>query len=219
MDITVGVINWRRPENVVKIVAALQAQDAPCRPLVVTNPSSYPLPPVDCPTVSVADLGPYSRYLPEYCGDYVLLLDDDLWPPANLVRSFVAAAQEHPDDILSLYGRRLHRGRYNYTGIGRTTEFQQVDMPVMLYWMPVSTIAEVRAGYAKWIAKGHPPVLLDDDILLPWATQRKCFVIPKGVDCLPLPQPHACAKRTPNRLQHRTKAWQECREIFDKKPP
>ena len=66
MDITVGVINWRRPENVVKIVAALQAQDAPCRPLVVTNPSSYPLPPVDCPTVSVADLGPYSRYLPEY---------------------------------------------------------------------------------------------------------------------------------------------------------
>ena len=78
----------------------------------------------------------------------------------------MAAAQEHPDDILSLYGRRLHRGRYNYTGIGRTTEFQQVDMPVMLYWMPVAAVAEVRAGYAKWIAKGHPPVLLDDDILV-----------------------------------------------------
>jgi len=215
MQITVATMNWRRPGNVVKIAAALVAQDHPCRKLVVTQPEASALPALPCEVVSVPSLGPYSRYLAEYGGDYALLIDDDLLPPAGLVGAFAAAAEKYPEAVLSLYGRRIKHGRYNFRGIGRTEKFEPVSMPVRMYWIPTGIIPAVREGYARWLAKGHAPEVLDDDILLAWVARKQgCYLLPKGIDCIGLPEPHSAASRTPNRIRHRSRAWEECRKMF-----
>jgi hypothetical protein len=214
MQVTVAILNWRRPANVVKIAAALVAQDHPCRKLVVTHPEASPLPALPCEVVSVPNLGPYSRYLAEYGGDYALLIDDDLLPPVGLVGAFAKAAEKYPESVLSLYGQNRSSNGFDFHWVERKNEeFLEVDVPLRIYWMPSRCISEVREAYARWIGLGHVH-MTEDDVLLSWACRdRRCLILPSGVQCENLPEPYA-HHRTWNQPRTRSRAWEECRKMF-----
>ena len=119
---------------------------------------------------TIEDRGPYTRYTAKRYGcEYTLFLDDDILPDRDFVGQFIQCAQAKPDDLLGICGRRLPDGRYNYRGIARSETFQPVDMLVRLYWIPTRHIGRIGPFYAEWIAAGHSPILLDDDILMTWA--------------------------------------------------
>ena len=209
MNVTVGISHWRRPGNVIRIVDALRQE---CEPVVISTPDSSPLPPPGCRVITVGDAGPYTRYLPDYDGEHVLLLDDDLLPSGNLVAAFAAAAQTHPHDIMGLYGRRIGRGDYNYGEITCGTTFQRVDMLIRAYWMPCDVVPLIREAQAKWVScKGYQT--REDDMLLAWVG-RPIYIIPSGASCTNLPDPHAESRRIPNRLMHRVLVWRECCSVF-----
>ena len=216
MRIIAATLNWKRPANVARIATALQRQDYPCRAVVVTTPPSAALPPLDCEVITIPQLGPYSRYAADYGdADYLLLLDDDILPGPGLVRAFADCAGQYSHDLLGLYGRRVPAGSYNFRGISRTTQTQEVDMLVRAYWMPAECLETVRAAYRAWLAAGHGPRMLDDDILAVWACRpRKCLLLSKGVGCTDLPEPYAIGRRMPHRLRHRSQVWRECKRIF-----
>ena len=220
MNVEVVVLNWKRPANVARIVAALNGQETPCVVTIIDTPQSKFTRPAGLRIDNIytrEDRGPYTRYTVERYGcEYTLFLDDDILPDRDFVGRFIQCAQEKPDDLLGICGRRLPDGRYNYRGIARSETFQPVDMLVRLYWIPTRHLARIGPFYAGWVAAGHSPILLDDDILMTWAMRpvARSWVIPKGgATCRGLPEPHATARRTPNRLQWRTRAWKECSEL------
>ena len=55
-------------------------------------------------------------------------------------------------------------------------------------------------AYRAWLAAGHGPRMLDDDILAAWACRpRKCLLLPKSQGCTDLPEPYAIGRRMPHR--------------------
>ena len=225
MNVEVVVLNWKRPANVARIVAALNGQEAPCVITIIDTPQSKFLAPPDCgSTTSIRErtagrtrdtrrsvMGATTRYS----------WTTTFSPTAISSGAVIQCAQAKPDDLLGICGRRLPDGQYNYRGIARNDTFQPVDMLVRLYWIPTRHIGRIGPFYAGWIAAGHSPILLDDDILMTWGVRpvARSWVIPKGgATCRGLPEPHATARQTPNGLQWRTRVWKECSELAARLP-
>lgn len=221
VSVEVVVSHWKRPANVVKILDALCKQDHPVTITVVeTNQPGYGLP-ADLPVdhhYYVEDAGAYTRYLPfeSFKKDYTLFLDDDLWPDPDLVSHMKKCAKSHPTDVLSCFGRRF-KWKYNYRGLGRTDKFQEITMPVMMYWVPTQYVKIIDSVYQAWVASGHSKIFLDDDVLMARALQPYCkfYVVPRGAGVSHLPAPFAAKDRTPDRINVRSRTWAECGKLVE----
>jgi hypothetical protein len=219
--VEVVLINWKRPENVGRIVAALAAQSVPC---TITLCDCHPSEEFALPAETLArvdrryrwahNLGAYSRYVPcaGYDHEFTYLPDDDMLPGARCLEHFLDHAPARPFGVLGQLGRRLKAdGVYRTANVERTRALEEVDLVVRAYFVRTRHLAHLPA--MRWDLGLQGATDAEDDILLAAAMQLRAglgsFVTPKSADpetsvqLEKLPSPHALAGRE-DHLRRRT---------------
>lgn len=162
MGVSAVVLNWKRPENVKRIVTALRQQSVPVHVTVVNQGEPLEVD-CDCYYYATCDFGPIGRYIPLlFCReDYTFFLDDDLLPATDTVEFFLANAVKHPD--VGLWGTqgRLVPGDYNWDEVERWAVPRDVDLVVRNYFLPRSSLVDFYRFLSTW--KGP---LGEDDMLV-----------------------------------------------------
>jgi len=173
--VEVVVINWKRPGNVGRIVAALKAQTEECTVTVCDCHPSAEFALADSTLASVDRLyrwqrncGAYNRYVPAggYDHTYTLFLDDDMLPGLRCVEHFIRSAREiETFGVLGQLGRILPAdGVYRYGDVPRGPAFVETDLVVRGYFVRTSNLWCV--GRFRWIMNYFDEFLPEDDLLL-----------------------------------------------------
>ena len=204
--VEVVVVNWRRPANVQRIVAAFAAQRELCTITLIdaAYPSEFA---VDATTLRAVDrhflfshnFGGYNRLVPlaSYTARYTYFHDDDMLPGPQTVAGFLRQAETHPDfGVLGQEGRTLRGGRYNFSRVAGKDNLQEVDFVVRGYF-----VRTVRLQYLlPWVLTlGIGDDHSDEDLLLCSAVRQAGFkigaVLPASaaekMNQQELPAPHA----------------------------
>jgi hypothetical protein len=169
------VVNWKRPENVAQIVAALRSQSEPCT-ITVCDCGPSPTFALDEHTLNLVDrlyrwsrnLGAYNRFVPigAYDHRYTLFLDDDLLPGQRCVEHFLAGAMQiRRFGVLGQLGRIIQPdGLYRYEHVPRTSDFVETDVIIRGYF--VSTDSLCHLLQFKQIMGHFDELMATDDLLL-----------------------------------------------------
>lgn len=195
-DVTAIVVNWQRPDNVRRILAALYGQNEPLDILFIDHsPGGYPYD-LACPWVRIPwDTGPFVFNLFAFYAEtpWVMILNDDLMPEdADLVGDMRRIAELRYDGIVATHGKRLGGPPRYYS-----------DMPDVDGWAHTvkrccmfhrSMLEQMRM---RFVGEGGPP--LHDDLFLSLEIGRGRAVhwVDRGLRerTVELPAPHAISGR------------------------
>jgi hypothetical protein len=225
------VINWKRPRNVARIVAALRTQTVPC---TITICDCHPEPDfaLDDETVASIDrryrwthnTGAFSRFVPAGAFDhaYTFFLDDDMLPGERCVEHFLDAAERVQSfGALGQQGRILEPdGVYRAVQVARHPGFREVDVLVRGYFVPTAVLHQVFA--LRWrMGYFHDDPHPEDDLLLCVALQvlegLPCYLTPASdepqtlANYAELDNEHALFRR-PDHLERRTRFLRDALE-------
>jgi len=170
----VVVINWKRPLNVARIVAALKAQSEPCTITVCDCHPSRDFE-LDDETLTLVDrlyrwthnCGAYSRYVPvgAYDHQFTLFLDDDMLPGIRCVEHFVRNAKRGNFGVLGQIGRIiLPDGIYCPRDVCRSENFLKTDIIIRGYFVSTKNLYNVQR--LRWMLNYFDEALPEDDLLL-----------------------------------------------------
>jgi hypothetical protein len=167
------VINWKRPDNVAKIVRTLKRQTMPCTVTVCDchDSEEFSLPSRAMPYIDRIyrwrhNFGSYNRFVPlgAYDHKYTFFIDDDLLPGTRCVEHFWQQAEQ-----LSAFGALGQVGRivaadgeYRTQDIPRGPGFTEVDILVRALFVPTECLIYMPQIRAMLGESGDP----EDDILL-----------------------------------------------------
>jgi hypothetical protein len=231
------VINWKRPQNVLRIIGALRAQSVNC---VITicdaaqRGSEWELPPAARDQVDTVyhfsrDYGSLTRFIPSsgYMQEYLLYLDDDLLPGRRAIEYLLNCAQRLPEfGVLGEKGRTLKRdGKYRAIDAPRRSEaFTEVDFIVRAGLVRTENLycIDLFRRRMRLMPGQNPDLTRHDDLLLCTALKTvknlRCYLTPtrNGMDDSrlfrqELPSPHAISSR-PDHFQVRTQFLTKARE-------
>jgi hypothetical protein len=201
------LINWRRPQHLARILAALRAQTVPCRVTVVecAANSEWQLPTevaaqADSLFHEHDDWGPFARFVPVlgFRAPWLLFLDDDFVPGPRALEHLLATAAsllgtppgtlprpgKRPLGALGERGRRLAHGGYTATEVPRSARPERVDALVRAHFLPAENLAHLLALRARHPQLFTPPVC-DDDLLLALALREAhlpIYLTPEAAD-------------------------------------
>jgi Glycosyl transferase family 8 len=215
------VINWKRPGNVERIVAALREQSTGCTVTVCDThlDDQYAL---SRATLDSADrvyrwghnTGPYSRFVPlaAYDHEYTLFVDDDMLPGSRCVEHFVDTAQALPGfGSLGQMGRVVPPdGVYKARNVGRLPRPREIDILVRGFFVRTRNLHHI--AQLRWLMNYTSEQVPEDDMLL-CVAMRLCaglrnYLVPSDADPetlmnrTELPDPHALHRR-PDHIQRR----------------
>jgi hypothetical protein len=194
-SVEVVVINWKRPGNVERIVAALKAQTEDCTVTVCDCHPSTEFALTDVTLASVDRLyrwrhncGAYSRYVPAggYDHAYTFFLDDDMLPGLRCVEHFVRNARDVESfGVLGQLGRILPQdGVYRYGEVPRGRALVETDLVVRGYFVRTSNLWCVAK--LRWMMSYFDEPLPEDDLLLCVSLQicagLGCYLTPHDPD-------------------------------------
>ena len=190
--IEVVIINWKRPNNVQKIIQALKIQTIPCTITICDcHPSdNYALPESTIQKIDRLyrwkhNIGGYNRYLPLAAFDhpYTFFIDDDIYPEQRCLEFFLNSALKlnNKFSVLGQYGRIiLPDGRYFARTIEREKEFKEVDFIVQAYFVKTSNLHHLLRF--RWEIGYFEDELPEDDLLLCAALKYyqdlRCYLTP-----------------------------------------
>ena len=226
--VEVVLINWKRPENVARIIDALRGGTTPCTITLVDN---HPAPEFALAHAAMArvdrmyawghNLGAYSRYVPlaGYDHEFTYLPDDDMLPGARCLEHFLDHAPER-FGVLGEIGRRLSKdGRYRQADVKRHTALTEVDLVVRAYFVRTRNLGHLPMTRWEFGLQGATDA--EDDILLAVAMQRAglaCYLTPHSDDPETsvrreaLPSPHALSDRGDHK-DRRTETFARARRL------
>jgi predicted O-methyltransferase YrrM len=177
------VVNYKRPRNVLRIVAALRDQSEPCDVTLIDAAAGAEFA-LDQEAHEAADrvfsldhnFGPYNRFVPlaAFASEFTYFQDDDMVPGRRVIEHFLRAA-----DTLGTFGVLGQDGRivdadgtYHVVGVPRTLDFQPVDIVCRGYFVRTSNLpAVVRQRFEMSLI---PDESLEDDLLLCTAMNMVC---------------------------------------------
>jgi hypothetical protein len=221
------VINWRRPQNVARILRRFREQSHPCAVTVVEcggpgyalEPSARDL--ADHVYTLNRNYGGYNRYVPlgSYHATYTYFHDDDMLPGRRLIEHFVRHAGASPHaGALGQDGRSVG-AVYSPSPVARdAAALTLVDMLVRGYFVRTE---HLHAVHRFRLPLGH--AVREDDMILAWAlrtfTEAGTFLTPEGaggdderMNEEELPAPHA-QHRDPEHVPGRTAFWHEASRL------
>lgn len=193
--IEVVLINWKRPDNIEKIIRALRSQTVPCT-ITICDCHQSSLFSLSRSAKRMADkiyvwkhnLGAFSRYLPipSFDHPFTFFIDDDLLPGKKCLQAYLEAATVLPEfGVLGQFGRILSRDNiYRPNEIALTNKFIQTDFIVRAYFTRTRTLHNLirfrhEIGY-------FDDQLPEDDLLLCASLQYyenlSCYLIPFNSD-------------------------------------
>jgi hypothetical protein len=214
------VINYKRPENVARIITRLRAQSHPVQVTVVDTAAGpeFVLPQdvlaqADNVYRLEEDYGPFSRFVPaaNYKADYTFLVDDDYLPGRKCVEHFLHFARLNPH--VGLFGQlgRIIGRQYNTRDVPRGDfNCKKVHMLVRGYFLRRQCIPDVLRLWQEF-----PGPVRHDDILLAAAVRhlsgKEIVITPRqghDTDMIEeeLPDPHANFLR-PGHIATRSADW------------
>lgn len=198
------LINYRRPENVVRQIAALRAQTVAC---MITLCDVHPTPECALPESAVAavdrhyrwehNLGCFNRFVPALAsaGPWVWYLDDDVVPGRRCLEFLLATARSRGCGAVGEFGRRFLFGEYRASDVARGPEPRRVDALVRSWLTPADYLAHVAA--TRW---RHPELIYDgmgeSDLLFALALREAglpLWIVPANDD----PETGLCAETLP----------------------
>jgi hypothetical protein len=230
-QVEVVVTNWRRPQNIVKILEAFRNQSVPCTLSVVdAGGEEYRLPAearemADNIYTMSQNYGAYNRYIPlaNYHREFTYFHDDDMLPGTRAMEHFIASARQVPHGALfGQMGRRIV-DEYKPSGVRRDVErCVSVDMVVRGYFVRTEhlyTIIRFRNLMGKQVR--------EDDMLLAWGirsfTDKGIYVTPDSgdpeerINKAELVTSHALSEDR-DHLTMRTRFWQEAKALGEGLP-
>ena len=191
-EIEVVIINWKRNENVVKMVEAMREQTVSCTiTLCDCHPSNeYALPESTLQKIDRLyrwehNLGGYNRYLPTagFDHNYTFFMDDDLLPSRKCLEFFLSAASKLNDQfgVLGQYGRMLTpEGRYSFKEEFREIGLKEVDFIVQAYFVKTGNLHHLLRF--RWEIGYFEDELPEDDLLLcsslKYYNDLRCYLLP-----------------------------------------
>lgn len=225
------IINWKRPDNVDRVVRALRSQSTPCTITVCdTHPDErFALPPAVLDNADRVyrwghNTGPYSRFVPlaAYDHEYTFFLDDDMVPGSRCVEHFVAAAESLPGfGSIGQLGRVIPPdGVYRPRGVPRLPHPREVDVLVRGFFVRTRNLHHI--AHLRWLMNYVDEQVPEDDMLL-CVAMRLCaglrnYLTPADPDPetlmnrTELPDPHALHRR-PDHIRRRVTFMRTAREL------
>jgi hypothetical protein len=215
------VINWKRPANVERIVAALRAQTTECTVTVCDThlDDQFALPEATLTNVDRVyrwghNTGPYSRFVPlaAYDHEYTFFVDDDMLPGSRCVEHFVDAAESLPGfGTIGQMGRIVPAdGIYKARDVGRLAHAREIDVLVRGFFVRTRNLHHIPQ--LRWLMNYTEEQVPEDDMLL-CVAMRLCaglrnYLTPLDPDPetlmnrVELPDPHALHRR-PDHIRRR----------------
>ncbi|NQU20967.1 MAG: hypothetical protein HQ567_06755 [Candidatus Nealsonbacteria bacterium] len=216
MKCSAVLLNWKRPQNVERIVTGLNASDLVDEIIVFDNNPACELPPlVDCTLIQAdRDLGLYTRFTAGCLArnEAVLWQDDDLLLPPETLRGLLDAWSTEPDILHGIFGRAPKPdGSYARTLTGPS------EAPVVLTRVLVGHrryCAEFfrYAGHFAEIQRDSRPFGNGEDIIFSYVVRRSAGRLHRlhRLPVCELPAPHAIHGRERNHYTHRNRLLRAC---------
>lgn len=193
--VEVVITNWKRPNNVIKIINSLRSQTVPVTITICDGHDSEKFE-LDSSIIRNTDriitlnnnYGPFNRYIPIglFDHEYTFFLDDDLLPGCRCVEWFLHYANSLTDfGVLGEFGRSLDKnGIYKIEDVPQWNAFKEVDIIIRAYFVKTKYLSNIIK--LKSIFSSIPTNLLEDDILL-CASMKMfsnlwCFLVPYSFD-------------------------------------
>jgi len=214
------IINWKRPQNVARIVEALKFQTMPC---TITICDCHPESEFSLDDVTLKqtnriyqwnshNCGAYSRYVTVggYDHEFTLFIDDDMLPGRRCVEHFIRNTRRLKEfGVLGQLGRIIDSDDiYRPRDIPRAENFVQTDFVIRGYFVRTENLHYV--SQFRWQMNYFDEPLPEDDLLLCAAMNicgnLSCYLTPheEDVETLlnkeELDSAHALSKR----LDHRS---------------
>lgn len=215
--ITGVLLNWKRPQNVRRIVAGWRASGIVNEAIVWNNNAAAPLAPLpEAKVINAAqDLGLYTRFAAACLArsPCILIQDDDLeLPPASLAALY-AAWQADPDVLHGVFGRAPKRdGSYARNIQGNADAPVILTRVLLAHRRYVADFFDVAPEFDA-IQREGKPVGNGEDILFSYTAMRYTGRLNR-VHRLPvteLPAPHSIHGRNWSaHLKHRTRLLRAC---------
>jgi len=212
--VEVVVVNWRRPENVRRIVEAFRRQGRFCSVTVIdaADKPEYALPKevlhmAHRHFIFGHNFGSFNRFVPclSYMAPYTLFHDDDLLPGPNAVEHLLLCAAEYPQfSVMGEFGRHISPEGQELIHDRRRSprKVLPVDFLVRSYFIRTANLKHLFLAAA---ALGIHRVECEDDLLMCTSIQRAtkypCVVTRSGgrdtsLAMEHLPEPHALWHRS-----------------------
>ena len=229
--VTLCLLSWRRPSNIVRILAetlphplvsdAIVWSNAPAQPV----PLESTLPPAlrDRVTLiaSSRDVGLRSRWHAAAVASESLLLiqDDDFLLPADTVTGLVASSYADPDRLHGVEGRRPERTDDPARPIRYHARPAYGRVPMLLghgLTMPRALACDLVAEEPRFVhAAGYRPDDHGDDIFYSYASTALLGRCPRAEDRerISLPAPHRLSGRAGHRAK-RERLIADCERFF-----
>jgi GT2 family glycosyltransferase len=207
--VEVVLLNWRRPQNVRRIVEAFRKQGRFCSVTVIdaADKPEYALPKevlraANRHFIFSHNFGSFNRFVPTlgYMAPFTLFHDDDLLPGPNAVEHLLLCAAEYPHfSVMGEFGRHISpEGKELVRDMPRSRQkVQPVDFLVRSYFMRTANLKHIFLAAAEM---GIHRVECEDDLLMCTSIQRgtkyPCVVTREAgketsLAMEHLPEPHA----------------------------
>lgn len=231
--VEVVLINWKRPDNIKKVIARLREQTWP---ITITLVDCAAGPEFQLPNdvkQSADNLYTlhenylcFNRYVPafNYHSDFTLFLDDDMLPGKKCVEHFVKASRDRKDcSLFGQIGRKFWKQYQARTIPRKHQEFVPVDLIVRGYFLRTRCLPDVLR-----LRLELDQSVRNDDMLLAVAigriTQSPILLTPLDGDpeslmnLEELPAPYAAADE-PDHRSSREAFWVEVNKAARKLTP
>lgn len=191
-------VNWRRPENIKKLVLLARTQTIPAKVTLVDAhlEDQYALPAETLDQFDTVfrwtkNYGGWNRYVPigGYTCPYTLMIDDDVEFREGLVEHFLAASSRMSSfAMLGMRGRRWPQGHYLNEHILRSPQaFEPVDCVIAHYFVPTHLLGYVIVDTPYY--RDLPFIGHHDDIVACTAITRhtglRCYLTPSDLKSTP----------------------------------
>ena len=216
--ISAVILNWKRPENVARIVSGWLADGFVTEAIVWNNNPAAPFRHGWAQIVNAEqDLGLYTRFAAACPANYecILIQDDDLAIPVNSLRVLYEAWRRSPDVLHGIFGRRpAPDGSYDPRNVG-TGEAPIVLTRALLAHRRYASEFFKAATRFETIQRDGRPVGNGEDIIFSYTVMqlsgRMNYVHRLPVSELPAPDAIHQRDRTAH-LAHRSRLLRACQD-------
>ena len=219
--LTAVALNWKRPDNVARVVESWGRSDLIERGIVWNNNPSTTLKSADVDVINTnRDCGLYTRFVAASLAKtlFVLIQDDDLILNNTTIELLYNCAKAEPQKVHGIFGRRPKKdGSYAESLVGNH------DVPIVLTRALVASRDLVIkflqcAPRFDDLQKGGIPNGNGEDIIFSYTAVKHSGELNRiyKLDVTELPAPDAIHKR-PNHLKHRTRIMKACQTWVNSK--